>query len=277
MMTSSDIIEVSEADFDYQVLAYSQKVPVVVDFWADWCIPCRTLGPMLERLTQESSGSFRLAKLDVDRNQNLANRYNVRSIPAVKAFRDGKVVSEFVGVIPEPRLREFFRAIAPNPLDLELEKGLSLLDQGQWNQAGLAFRKVLKEMPANPGAQLGLAKSLLAQGQPEEAQRILHSFPLSREFTAAESLRPLADALHSVKNGPSYSDDPLEAAYFNALRLVLRSNIPAAMDGLLDVLRQDKRFRGGEVRQVLLALFELLGDSSPLTRQYRQELASVLF
>jgi len=277
MMTSNDIIEVTEADFEYQVLAYSQKIPVIVDFWADWCIPCRTLGPMLERLTQEGGGIFRLAKLDVDRNQNLANRYNVRSIPAVKAFRDGKVISEFTGLIPEPRLREFLRAIAPNPADLELEKGLSLLEQQQWNQANLTFRKVLKELPGNPAALLGMAKSLLAQGQPQDAQRILHSFPLSREFSSAESLRPLAEALLEIQNGPSYSDDPLEAAYFNALRLVLRSNLPAAMDGLLDILRQDKRFRSGEARLVLLALFELLGDTNPLTRQYRQELASVLF
>ncbi len=277
MMALDNIIDVSEADFEYQVLAYSQHIPVVVDFWAEWCVPCRTLGPMLERLTLEAGGAFRLAKVNVDQNQNLSLRYNVRSIPAVKAFRDGKMVSEFVGMQPEPKLKEWFRALAPSSTDLLLEKGLSLISEGEWVSSQEAFQEILKVNPDSAPAQFGLAKSKLAQGQVDEAQRILQSLPPSREFARAEALLPLTQALIRQQNGENNHDQPLEAAYQRALRLILRGNIPASLDGLLDILREDKYFRDGEVRQVILGLFELMGDENPVTRQYRQELASVLF
>jgi putative thioredoxin len=281
-MTASDfIIEVSEADFEYQVLAYSQQVPVVVDFWAEWCGPCKVLGPLLERLAEEAQGGFRLAKVNVDENQNLAVRYYVRGIPAVKAFRDGKLVSEFTGVQPEPRVREFLRSIAPNKSDLKLEKALSLLGKREPETAEIIFREVLDESPENSAALLGLAKSLLFQGQGQEAQDILQNFPASSEYAAAENLRPLSDAVARLEqrtlSGDVDLDDPLEAAYLNSLRLVTRGNIPAALDGMLEILRQDKRYRDGEVRLAFLGLLELLGENNPDTRQYRNELASVLF
>ena len=273
---ASNIIDVSESDFEYQVISYSAQLPVVVDFWAEWCVPCRTLSPLLERLTDEAEGSFRLAKVNVDENPNLALRYAVRSIPMVKAFRNGSVVSEFVGVQPESRLREFFRAIGPSPADLSLEKGDSLLQKNDWPRAEKAYRQALEYNPSHPAALLGLARCLLAQNRPADAEKILASFPTSRELPAAEGLRPLAAALSRIRQEELSSDDPLEAAYNHSLRLVARGNFPAVMDGLLDILRQDKKYRNGEARQVLLAVLDIQGET-PLTRQYRNELASILF
>jgi putative thioredoxin len=277
MMASDNIIDVTEGSFEYDVLAYSQQIPVVVDFWAEWCIPCRTLGPMLERLAQESQGAFRLAKVDVDSNPKLAQQYNVYSIPAVKAFRDGRVVSEFVGVIPEAKLREYIRALAPSELDLVLEKGQSMLKLEQWRSAEQVFRQILAKNPQHPAALLGLARSLLVQGESDEALGILHSFPASREYSTAQTLLPLAEALHRQGNGDEWSDDPLDAAFNRAVRLVQRGNLPAALDGLLDLLRENKTYRHGAARKVVLGIFELLGEENPLTREYRKELASVLF
>lgn len=278
MMTSDFIVDVSEADFEYQVLAYSQTTPVVVDFWAPWCAPCRVLGPALEKLAREGQGSFRLAKLNVDENPNLARRYQIRSIPVVKAFRDGAMVSEFVGALPEPRLRDFLRALAPSQGDLNLEKGLSLLNMEDPQGAEAAFRSVLAETPDNPQAQLGLLKSLLWQGQAREAIFIQNNFPASREYNQAETLRPLSEALLRSDTNPAPDfDDPLDAAYNNALRLVKRGNIEAALDGLLEIVRQNKSHRSGETRKIILSLLELLGEANPLTRQYRNELAAALF
>ena len=113
-MTPSDfIVDVTESDFEYEVLSYSQNVPVVVEFWATWCQPCKTLGPMLERLTEEASGVFRLARVDVDSSPNLALRYSVRSVPTVKAISQGQVVGEFAGLQPEVRVRDFLEKLSP--------------------------------------------------------------------------------------------------------------------------------------------------------------------
>lgn len=277
-MTRSDyVISVTEANFEYEVIAFSRQTPVIADFWAEWCVPCKTLGPQLERLAAEAQGAFRLAKIDVDANPNLALRFGVRSIPAVKAFRDEQVIAEFVGVQPEPRLREFLRSIVPSPSDLLLEKALSLLEAQQWASAERAFRQFLDKAPDYPVACLGLARSLLPQGRVLEAQDALRDLPASKELATAETMQPLIEAMLYSQNKTLLTDDPLDAAYQRALHLIARGNLEAAMDGLLDVLRQDKRYRRGELRKVMLGLFEVLGENNPLTRQYRSELSSVLF
>ena len=277
MSTTDFIINASEADFEYEVVAYSQQTPVVVDFWAEWCGPCRMLGPILERLAKEANGAFRLAKVNVDENSNLARRYNIRSIPAVKAFRNGLVVAEFMGALPEPRVREFVRGIAPSGSDLVIGKAQNLLQKKEWANAEKVFRDVLEEDPANSVARLGIIKSLLFQGCAAQAGEFLNDFPASKELAAAENLRPLVEVLKWIKENDGLSDDPLEAAYLNALRLVARGNLPAAMDGILDILRQDKRYRNGEAHKIMLAIFEMLGEDNPLTREYRNELSMVLF
>ncbi|MFM8323219.1 MAG: tetratricopeptide repeat protein [Chloroflexota bacterium] len=279
MMASDFIVDVSESDFEYEVLAYSQQAPVVVDFWAEWCGPCKTLGPLLERLAHEGQGAFRLAKVNVDQNQNLAIRYGVTSIPAVKAFRNGAIAAEFTGLRPEPRVREFILALAPTPVDLALEKGSSLLDLRKPQEAELTFRKALEGMPGRPEALLGLSRSLVLQGQGREALELLARFPASKEYAAAQNLLPLARYLDQLERDQALGagEDPLDPAFHNAMRLVRRGNLEAAMDGLLDILRENKRYRDGLARQAMLGLLEALGNNNPLTRQYRSELAMLLF
>lgn len=276
-MTSEFIKAVSESDFEYEVIAYSNQAPVIVDFWAEWCRPCKTLTPILEKFATEAQGAFRLAKVNVDENPNLALRFEVRSIPNVKAFRDGHVVSEFLGLQPEPRVREFIRNLAPSQIDLLLEKGQSLLEAMNWNEASNSFRQFLVKSPDNPAGLLGLLKACLMQGKFSEARQLINEFPSSPEFARMEILRPLFNALWEEKSNQGISDDPLEATYHNTVRLILRGNLPAAMDGIIDVLRQDKHYRNDEARKVLLGIFEVLGDNHPLTQQYRRELAMVLF
>lgn len=278
MVWSDHISEVDESSFEPEVLLRSHEVPVVVDFWAAWCGPCRTLGPLLERLTVEAGGAFRLAKVDVDANPNLAARYGVRGIPAVKGFRGGVVVSEFVGAQPEALVRRFLQNLAPSAESIALERARSLLSTRHWPEAEQAFRALLREEENSPAAALGLIKSLLMQGRGQEAKGLLDRFPSGTEWVEAEKLRPLAEALALVETSSgSLPDAPLEAAYIRAASLIARGNLPAAMDGLMDILRQDKHYRKDSPRQVLLGLFMLLGDEDPLTRQYRDELASTLF
>lgn len=278
MTLSEYILDVSEGTFENDVLMRSHETPVIVDFWAEWCAPCKMLGPQLERLANEWGGSFLLAKVDVDENPNLAIRYGVQGIPAVKAIQNGEVVSEFVGAQPESIVRRFVQNLVPSEADKAVAEAQSLLATRHWPEAEDAFREVLEQDESNATAALGLVKSLLMQGKGKESGEILADFPAGTEWPVAESLRPLADALVEAEGAEQSADEEtLSARLHRAANLIARGNLPAAMDGLLDILREDKTYRGGLPKQIMLALFVLLGDQDPLTREYREELASVLF
>lgn len=278
MNLSEYILDVSEATFESDVLMQSHQVPVVVDFWAPWCGPCKMLGPLLERLAIEGGGAILLAKVNVDENPGLSIRYGVQGIPAVKAFVNGEVKSQFVGAQPESIVRRFVSELAPSESEIALSEGKSLLATRHWSEAENAFREILLEDETNSSAALGLLKSLLMQGKGGEAYTVIGSFPAGTEWAAAEKLKPLASFMAEVEeNGPRPEDDPQEAEFFQSARLIVKGNLPAAMDGLLDLLRFDKKYRDGEPKALLLAIFELLGDDDPMTREYRNELASILF
>ncbi|HSM25026.1 MAG TPA: tetratricopeptide repeat protein [Anaerolineaceae bacterium] len=277
-MSSEFIIDVNESDFEYEVLAYSQNTPVVVDFWATWCRPCKTLSPLLESIAYESMGSFRLAKVDVDTNPNLALQFGVRTVPTVKAFSGAQIVSEFVGNQPVERIRSFITNITPPSKDnLALEKANSYLANHQWGLAEESFLELIEQYPDRPEILLGLAKSQLGLGDPFEPLLLLRNFPPSKQYATAERLIPYAEALGYHKQNSLPLENDLDNAFANCIRLASRNNIPAALDGLMDILRQNKRFRNGKAHKVILALFELLGEDYELTRSYRSELASILF
>jgi putative thioredoxin len=250
----------------------------MVDFWASWCRPCTTLSPILEALANEANGAFRLAKVDADQNPNLALRYGVRSLPTIKAFSGGQVVGELVGLQPVERLREFLgRLDPPSELSLSVEKAEGLLALRQWSSAEEIFRDVLDEAPENPASLLGLSKTLLAQGQPVEARFTLENFPASPQYKTAEALRPLAEAMEALEEDTQPDESDLDAAFRSSLRLAARGKLEPALDGLLDILRQDKRYRRGKPRQIFVAILELLPQDDSEVREYRSELASVLF
>jgi putative thioredoxin len=277
MTTSIHIVHVNEVDFQAEVLLHSGQRPVVVDFWAEWCIPCKTLDPILENLAAEAAGAFRLAKLNVDENPRLAEEYGVRGIPSVKIFRHGQVVAEFAGVRTETQVRELLRSIEPAPADLVIGRANSLLASEDWEEAKLLFRDSLTENPDQPGALLGLARAHLAEGNFLAALPILREFPVSKEYISAELLLPLAEALAELELNQLDTDDETTALYTNALRLGSQGRLLAALDGLLDTVRANKRFRNGQPRQVILGLLEVLGEDNPATREYRAELARLLF
>ena len=280
MTFSEFIFETAEATFETDVVSRSYETPVIVDFWAPWCGPCRSLGPLLEGLAQERDGAFLLAKVNVDENPGLAVRFGVQGIPAVKAYHNGEVVAQFTGAAPERTVREFIQRVAPGEADTASSEAASLLATRHWEQAEEQLRVVLDSQPYNPAATLGLVRALIAQGKGDAALAFVEDFPASSEIVAAQQLQPLAKLLAEVEYGNSNNADEvdvLEAQYWQSARLLARGQHAAAMDGLLEVLRQDKDFRSGEPRMVILGVFALLGDDDPLTRQYRDELAGILF
>ena len=279
MPNADNIIDVTDGTFEFDVINQSFNTPVVVDFWAPWCGPCRMLSPILEGLATDPALDFILAKVNVDDNPNVAMRYRVQGIPAVKAFVDGQVVAEFAGAQPEPRVREFLIKLIPDEVDETLNQAAGLLALHRWQDAENVLAELLDAYPTNQRAHYQMARALLGQALGCETLPHLAAISDGTEYVSAERLKPLATYLCRIDTVEADDTDlpPLEALYNRSAMLVRRGNLEAALDGLLDVLRQDKRYRNGEARDVMLAVFELLGDGDDLTQTYRSELARVLF
>jgi putative thioredoxin len=252
-------------------------VPVVLDLWAPWCIPCRVQSRDLAKLAHEADGGFRLARVNVDDQPKLATRLKVQQLPAIKAFVDGRIVAEVAGVLSEQNLRLLVDRVLPKAGNLLLEKGKSLMLLGDLAGAEEALTQYVYESHGDPAGLLALARALLWQGRGHDAYAILNSFPASSDFKTAKNLLPLAKAYANFDILPQVSTNPLEAAYRNSLRLARSGKIEIALDGFLDILRQDKHFHDGQLHDIYLALLEVLGEAYPGVRQYRDDLSNVLF
>ena len=247
------ISDVSEQDFQAKVVERSKQVPVVVDFWAEWCGPCRTLGPALEKAVSARNGEVELAKLDTDRNPNVAMKYEIASIPAVKAFKDGEVVAEFIGAVPPARIEAFLNEIIPSQADRLAESG----DEE-------SLRKALELDPGHAQAAIGLSRLLLSRGEDEEALEVLKPFP--HDFVA-DGLAARAQ-LSASANGAGA--DELQRAF-----AAWDDGDPGkALEQLQGVLasEQDAQ-RKDQLRRVMVAIFTELGADHPLARgEHRRRL-----
>ena len=276
MAAATNVMDVSESTFEREVIQASRQKPVVVDFWAPWCGPCRMLGPVLEKLAKEANSAWSLVKVNTDENQGLAMRYGIQGIPAVKAFRDGKVVAEFVGAQPEPQVRQFIQKLAPPQADTAIDSAAGLFAAHRWPEAEAAYRRA---MSGDQGAaRLSLAKALIAQGKGSDAERVLDQVSDEAEAAVADRLRTTAHWLVTSREGNDDLDpNSTDALFLRVGRTAAEADIQGVLEGLIAVLRREKRYRGGEAQKIMLAYFDILGDSDPLTREYRNKLASVLF
>ncbi|MDY0125965.1 MAG: tetratricopeptide repeat protein [Anaerolineaceae bacterium] len=276
-MMPINIIVVDEETFDLEVVNYSNQMPVVVDLWAPWCIPCRLQSQTLIQLAQEADGAFRLARINVDEQTRLAERLKVTNVPAIKAFVDGRIVAEYLGVLSEKNLRMFVDRVMPRTGSLSLVKGNSLMLLGEYAEAEEAIENYLLESHGEPAGLLAYARVMLYQGKGKSAVEILEHFPTSTESTLSASLLPVAKAFVEPDVETIIFDNPLESAYRNAIRLAKRGKILIALDGLLGVLKKDKNYRDGQAKAVYLGLLEVLSEAHPAVRQYRSDLSSALF
>jgi len=276
-MTDANIIDVNEETFEFEVVNYSTHVPVVVDLWAPWCIPCRMQSQLLARLANEADGAFRLARINVDEQSRLAERLKVNNVPGVKAFVDGRMVAEYFGVLSEKILRSFLDRIMPKTGGLLLAKGKSLMLQGKYQEAEEALERYIIESHGDPAGLLAYARVMLFQGQAGLALDVLEHFPVSSESDVAAMLKPVARAYLLPELDKMIFEDPQEAAFRNALRMAKKGKLLIALDGLLGILRKDKNHRDGQTKAVFLGLLEVLSDDHPATRRYRSDLSSALF
>ncbi|HEU5098114.1 MAG TPA: tetratricopeptide repeat protein [Roseiflexaceae bacterium] len=276
------VIEVNERDFQSQVIERSRTTPVVVDFWAPWCGPCRTLGPTLERLAGEAKGAWVLAKVNVDNNQRLSQAFGIQGIPAVKAFRDGKVAEEFTGALPESRVREWLKRVVPATSD-GLLAAAAALEQSNPAEAAARYRLALGEDPSNTAALLSLGRLLVAQGDPEGVEALRQVPAGTPQYPRAQAWLTLADFFNQAGEKNPWLDqlgsenpDSSEARYRVAARHAREGRNAEAISQLLAIVERDRAFRDDAARKTLLALFEALGDD-PLVAPARRRLANALF
>jgi putative thioredoxin len=238
------MVDVTDATFEVEVLHRSSEVPVVVDLWAPWCGPCRTLGPIIEKVVDATEGAVALAKVNVDENPTISGSFQVQSIPAVFALKDGKVVDGFIGALPEAAVAEFVAKLTPEPSEADVLVAESRLDGSEE-----PLRKALELQPDHEGAIVALAGLLVARGESDEAIALLGRIP-----ETAETRRLLAEARLASQQVDVEAD-----------------GVEVLLDGLLD------RVTDPSARQEFLDLLETLGPDDPRTSGYRKALASRLF
>jgi putative thioredoxin len=278
-------IEAGEDNFEADVLERSHEVPVLVDFWAPWCGPCRVLGPVLEKLADEYSGKFVLAKINVDESPSIAGAFGVQGIPAVKLIKDGEIAGEFTGALPEPAVREMLSRYLPSEYDEQADEAADLEEQGKSAEAQTIYQSILDAEPTHAKSLVGLGRVLMNAGDREGALETLE-----RISPAAEE-RKIADRLiarlqlqgdqsadeATLRQKLAAQPDSLEARFDLAQALAANEKFEEALSEFLNIVKSDRGFRDDGARKAMVQIFDVLPPDDPLIDKYRSELATVLF
>ena len=286
MSDSPHIVSVGRADFLREVVEKSREIPVLVDFWAVWCAPCQMLNPVLVKLADEFQGKLRIAKVDIDEQQELALQYGVRSVPTLKLFHGGQVVRELLGAQPENVLRQAIEPYIARPVDaLRAQAGLAKT-AGHTAEAERLLRQAVADDPAYYRSHQDLLALLLEDGQFGAAQELFNSLPANIQADpAVNAVLPRLEFGRVVQQAPkpealeqtlATNPDDHQARLQLSAHQVLAGHYQAAMDNLLAILRKDRSFGDDAARKSLVSIFTLLGDD-PLVTRYRAKLSSLLY
>jgi putative thioredoxin len=283
--TSSFVIEATTQNFEQEVIERSGSVPVVVDFWAEWCGPCKMLGPVLEKLAREYNGRFVLAKVDTERDPELAGQFGVRSIPAVFAVRDGQAVDAFVGVQPESVIRNWIDKLLPAPAEVIAAEARGL-EQSDPHAAEAKYKTALMLDSDLPAAQIGLARIAVEQGRFDDAQAQIAALegrgylePEAERVKAELILRSQAQqagGVDSVRTALAVNPNDKNLKFQLAEALAAAGQYGEALELCLDLVERDRKGTGEQARRTMIAIFQLLPPDSELVADYQRQLSVVL-
>ena len=262
-------IDVQPDTFQKEVLEKSHEVPVIVDFWAEWCGPCRALGPVLERLADQAEGRWILAKVDTDQAQDLAAQYQIRGIPAVKAFKNGKVIDEFVGALPEPAVQQWLSGFVADEVD-DLVEAADLVSADNPDEARAKYRAVLEMRPLHEGALLGLAEI----SELDEAAELVTQLPTSLEPDLASRRARILFRLE-LQNPPGESE--LDQKWVRAHQLAADAKWEDALAILLEIVKADRKYRDDGARKAMLMIFDAVGVRSDIADRWRDKLSQTIY
>lgn len=278
--------DVTLQTFEADVIEASRHVPVLVDFWAPWCGPCRTLGPMLERLEAEGGGAWKLAKVNVDENQELAGHFGVRSIPHVVAIFDGEAVDQFTGVLPESGLREFLGKLMPNPAQIALRDARELAEAGDRTAAEAAYRAALDYAEDPDEIRLAFIAFLLEGNEVAAAQAQFEALgPRAGQDPAYAAVRTRLEAMHglegmadekTLRGRIDANPADLDARLDLAKVLIANQRYEPALEQLLEIVRTDRTFGDDIGRKTMLSVFDMLADQREVVARWRRELSTSL-
>lgn len=263
-------------DFSNDVLERSYRLPVLVDFWAEWCGPCKVLGPVLERLAAKANGEWVLAKLDTEQFPDLAGLYNIRGIPAVKLFVDGAVSDEFVGALPEYQVEHWLRQALPDRFRKRLQTAERLVNEGKAGEAQAEYEAILKDDPSHPEAKVRLARLILPDN-PRKAEELVHDLEEPAFQEMIDAVRTVAH-LSAIAGNPDHLPPGAgKEAYLRGARALTTGMYPEALREFIDVIRNDRPYDDDGARKACIAIFKILGEEHPTTREYRRDFSSALY